>query len=96
MIEYIEVILAFDVSKEKRKSLVESAQDYGLIPLQKNLLWGKLMSHEIDNLNNVIQLLELDRERDKVILAPAQIKYNSKSVGFDDFYFYEPGEDLII
>ena len=92
-----EVLLMYDISETSRRNkIVKEGEDFGLIPFQKSIMWGKLLEPEIRSLRSSVNKLA-DGKTDKVAVIPTSVQDNIKgSLGYETFYFPEPGDDIII
>ena len=75
MAKTTEVLVAYDIENNKtRTRLYNQLKDVGMIPVQKSVMWGRLLPADI-KLAKRILASEIDKDTDKAfVLYPINLK----------------------
>jgi len=78
-----EYIVVYDVSDTKQRTkLYEALKDYGMMPIQKSVFWGRLLYPEMLSLSRMFQdMLEADGN-DKAFITTGEFSKQIMRFGF--------------
>jgi CRISPR-associated endonuclease Cas2 len=93
-----EFLFIYDIQEnKKRKKIFERAQDFGLKPIQRSVLWGELSRAEVKGLwRETENILNKKETSDKVILMKSRLqkKYDSLYIGHEVNEFEEKSNEI--
>ncbi|OOE60287.1 CRISPR-associated endonuclease Cas2 [Salinivibrio sp. ML323] len=90
MAKTTEVLVAYDIENNKtRTRLYNQLKDVGMIPVQKSVMWGRLLPADI-KLAKRILASEIDQDTDKAFVLVSKLSENAKFYGLTpDFEEYD-------